>query len=562
MAKQIIFSKDAREALKRGVDTLANAVRVTLGPKGRNVVLGKGYGSPEITNDGVTIAKEIELENKIENLGAEIVKEVSSKTNDVAGDGTTTAVVLTQAIIREGFKLATMGVNPVGIRIGMEAASEALVGELKKMAKPIKSRNEVLQVATVSAESKEIGEIIADTFEKVGKDGVITVEESQSFGVESELTKGMQFDKGYVSPYMITNADRMEAIYEDASILITDKKISTIGEILPILEKMAKAGRKELVIIAEEIEGEALPTLVLNKIRGTFNTLGIKAPGYGDRRKEMLEDIATVTGGKVISEEVGMKLENADLNMLGSARKIISSKENTTIVGGKGKKADIEARIAQVKVQISKTDSDFEKEKLQERLAKLTGGVAVIKVGAATETEMKYKKYKIEDAKEATKAAIEEGIVPGGGTALLKAGVIVAKNFADGTIKSPSKDIAREFETGFNILLRAVEEPLRQIAENAGREDGVVIVNAIKEAIEKDAKSNMGYDARADKIIPDMIKTGIIDPLKVTRSALQNSVSASSMLLTTEAVVADLPDKKDGHAHGGGMPGGGMGMDY
>lgn len=565
MSKQIVFKEKAREALKRGVDTLADAVKVTLGPKGRNVVLGKSYGSPDITNDGVTIAKEIELEDKIENMGAEIVKEVSTKTNDVAGDGTTTAVVLAQAIIRDGLKLVNVGVNPMGLKAGMEAATEQLVTALKKMAKPLKSHNEILQVATISSESQEIGEIIADTFEKVGKDGVITVEESQSFGVESELVKGLQFDKGYVSPYMITNAERMEAVYENCSVLITDKKISAISEILPLLEKLAQSGKKELVIIADDVEGEAMATLIVNKIRGTFSTLAIKAPGYGDRKKEMLEDIAVVTGGKVISEEVGMKLEKADLNMLGGARRIIATKENTTIVGGKGKKTEIEDRVAQVKNQINQTTSDFDKEKLQERLAKLSGGVAVIKVGAATETEMKYKKFKIEDAKEATKAAIEEGIVPGGGTALVKAAVVVAKDFSEGKFKAFSKDIAREFETGIKMILRAVEEPLRQIALNAGREDGSVIVNTIKDEISAHPNSNIGYDASGDKIISDMMKTGIIDPVKVTRAALQNAVSASGMLLTTEAVVADLPEKNpsaSGHAHGG-MPGGmGGGMDY
>ncbi|MBU2633490.1 chaperonin GroEL [Patescibacteria group bacterium] len=559
MAKQIIFNEKAREALKRGVDTLANVVKVTLGPKGRNVVLGKSFGSPDITNDGVTIAKEIELEDKIENMGAEIVKEVSSKTNDVAGDGTTTAVVLAQAIINGGLKFATMGVNPIGINIGLDTAGKHLIDALKKMAKPIKSYNEILQVATISSESEEIGKIIADTFEKVGKDGVITVEESQSFGVESEMVKGLQFDRGYSSPYMITNAERMEAVYENCSILITDKKISSIKEILPILEKLAQSGKKDVVIITDDVEGEALATLVVNKIRGTFNALAVKAPGYGDRKKEMLEDIAVVTGGKVISEETGMKLENAELNMLGGARKIISTKENTTIVGGKGKKQDVEQRIEQTRNQISNTTSDFEKEKLEERLAKLSGGVAIIKVGAATETEMKYKKFKIEDAKEATKAAIEEGIVSGGGTAYIKAASIVSKDFAEGKIKSPSKDIAREFETGVNLLLRAVEEPLRQIAKNSGREDGSVIVNAIKEEVAKHPNSNIGYDAHKDKIINDMIKAGIIDPLKVERSALQNAISASSMLLTTEAVVADLPEKKDEHM-GGGMPGGMGGM--
>jgi len=562
MSKQIIFDEQARSALKRGVDMLANAVKVTLGPKGRNVVLGKGFGSPEITNDGVTIAKEIELEDKVENMGAEIVKEVSTKTNDLAGDGTTTAVVLAQAIIKEGLKYSTMGINPIGVKTGIETASKHLVDELRKMSKPIKSHNEVLQVATISSESKEIGEIIADTFEKVGKDGVITVEEGQSFGIESEIVKGLQFDKGYSSPYMITNVERMEAVYENCNILITDKKISSISEILPLLEKLAQSGKKDLVIIAEDVEGEALATLVVNKIRGTFNALAVKAPGYGDRKKEMLEDIAIVTGGKVVSEETGMKMENAELNVLGSARRVIASKENTTIVGGKGKKQHIDERIRQVKSQIEQIDSEFDKEKLEERLAKLSGGVAVIKVGAATETEMKYKKLKIEDAKEATKAAIEEGIVPGGGTALLKAGVVVSKDFQEGKIKTPSRDIVREFETGFQLLLRAIEEPLRQIAMNAGREDSSVIVADIKDELDEHPLSNIGYDARKDDIINDMIKAGIIDPLKVTRSALQNAVSAASMLLTTEAVVADKPDDKNcscSSGPGGGMPGGGMG---
>ncbi|PJE73051.1 MAG: chaperonin GroEL [Candidatus Tagabacteria bacterium CG10_big_fil_rev_8_21_14_0_10_40_13] len=562
MSKQILFNEQARLALKRGVDALANAVKVTLGPRGRNVVLAKGFGSPEITNDGVTIAKEIELEDKVENIGAELVKEVSTKTNDVAGDGTTTAVVLVQAIINEGLKYVTMGVNPVGIKIGIETAGRHLVEALKKMAKPIKSRNEILQVASLSSESKEIGEIIADTFEKVGKDGVITVEESQSFGIESEMVKGTQFDKGYVSHYMITNAERMEAVYENCNILITDKKISSVNEILPLLEKLAQTGKKELVIIADDVDGEALATLIVNKLRGTFNTLALKAPGYGDRKKEMLEDIAIVVGGKVISEDVGMKLDKTELNMLGSSRRVISTKENTTIVGGKGKKQDIEDRIKQIKAQIEKSDSDFDKEKLQERLAKLSGGVAVIKVGAATETEMKYKKFKIEDAKEATKAAIEEGIVPGGGTALLKAAAVVSKEIKEGKLKTPSRDVAREFETGVNLLLRAVEQPLRQIVLNTGREDGSVIVSAIKKEAEEHPQSNIGYDAYKDTIIADMIKAGIIDPLKVARSALQNAVSASAMLLTTEAVVADKPEKKDEHGHGdmgagmgGGMPG-------
>ena len=554
MAKQILFDEKARASLKRGVDMLADAVKLTLCPKGRNVVLGKGFGSPEITNDGVTIAKEIELEDKIENMGAEIVKEVASKTNDIAGDGTTTAVVLAQAMIKEGFKFVTMGVNAMGIRLGIEEATKYVIEALKKMAKPIKNREEIMQVATVSSELEEVGNIIADTLEKVGKDGVVTVEESQTFGVESEIVKGMQFDRGYVSPYMITNAERMEAVYEDCHILITDKKISAISEILPVLEKVVQTGKKELVIIADDLEGEALATLVVNKIRGTFSALAVKAPGYGDRRKEMLEDIAIVTGGKVISEELGLKLDKIDLNMLGQARRIIADKENTTIVGGKGKKQAIEDRIAQVRIQIKNTDSEFDREKLEERLAKLSGGVAIIKVGAATETEMKYKKFKIEDAVNATKAAIAEGIVPGGGTAFVKAGAIVSKMLEEKKIKSPSKELAREFDAGFEILLKSLEEPLSQIVKNAGK-DGGAIVSEIKKGVSENPSSNIGYNALSDKVVVDMIKAGIIDPVKVTRSALENAASAAAMLLTTEAVIADLPEKEHKHMPGPGMGG-------
>jgi len=556
MAKQILFDEKARAGLKRGVDMLADAVKITLGPKGRNVVLSKGFGAPDITNDGVTIAKEVELEDKIENMGAEIVKEVASKTNDVAGDGTTTAVVLAQSIIKEGFKFVTMGMNAVGIRLGIEEAIKRVVEVLKKMAKPIKNRQEIMQVASVSSESEEIGNIIADTLEKVGKDGVVTVEESQTFGVDSEIVKGMQFDRGYVSPYMITNAERMEAIYEDCHILITDKKISAINEILPVLEKVVQTGKKELVIIAEDLEGEALATLVVNKIRGTFSALAVKSPGYGDRRKEMLEDIAIMTGGKVIAEELGLKLDKVDLNMLGQARRIICTKENTTIVGGKGKKQAIEDRVNQIRLQIKQTDSEFDREKLEERLAKLSGGVAVVKVGAATETEMKYKKFKIEDAVNATKAAISEGIVPGGGTAFIKAGVIVNKQFEENKIKAPSKEIAKEFNAGFEILLKSLEEPLAQIVKNAGNEQGGAIVSAVKNSVGESSSSNFGYDALSGKVIPDMIKAGIIDPVKVTRSALENAASAASMLLTTEVVIADLPEKK-GQSYA--MPPSGMG---
>ncbi|MBU1160103.1 chaperonin GroEL, partial [Patescibacteria group bacterium] len=433
-----------------------------------------------------------------------------------------------------------------------------IVKSLKKMAKAIKNKEEIAHVATISAESQELGKIIADAIDKVGKDGVVTVEESQSLGIESELVKGMQFDKGFVSAYMITDSERMEAVCDDPVFLITDKKISSINEILPLLEKLAKSGKKELVIIAEDVDGDALATLVVNKLRGTFSTLAVKAPGYGDRKKEMLQDIAIVTGGKLISEEVGIKLENADLNMLGRARRIIADKDKTTIVGGKGKKEEIEKRIEQVKNQMANTDSDFDKEKLQERLAKLSGGVAVIKVGAATETEMKYKKLKIEDAVNATKAAIEEGVVPGGGVALVKAGVLVSQDFESGKIKSPSKDIVKEFETGFEILLKAVEEPMRQIVANAGKKEGPVIVNQIKEEVLKNKNSNKGYNAQADSIVADMIKSGIIDPVKVTRVCLQNAASAAAMLLTTEVAIAEKPKPPTQTA----PPGGGMDMGY
>ena len=558
MAKQIIFREKAKEGLKRGIDAVADAVKITLGPKGRNVILEKGYGAPTITNDGVTIAKEIEMEDRVENMGAEIAKEVASKTNDSAGDGTTTAVVLTQAIVKEGMRVTTLGVNPLGIRKGIESATQAVVEALKKIAKPIKNKEEIEQVATVSAESVEFGKMIAHAIDKVGKDGVVTVEESQSFDVESEFVEGMQFDKGYVSPYMITNAERMEAVYEDAQILITDKKISSIQEILPLLEKIAGTGKKDLVIISDDVDGEALTTLVVNKLRGTFNALAIKAPGYGDRKKEMLQDIAILTGGKVVSEEVGLKLATVEVDVLGKARKIIATKDNTTIVGGKGKKKEIDERIGLIRKEISASDSNFDKEKLQERLAKLVGGVAVIKVGAATETEMKYVKMKIEDAVEATKAAVEEGIVAGGGTALLKANAIVAKDLADGKIKMP-KELTREYEVGFDILLRAIEEPLRQIVTNAGKHEGAVIANDIKKEIAKNSASNIGYDANADVIIPDMLKAGIIDPVKVTRTALQNAASAAAVLLTTEVAISEIPKEKPAMSPMGGGMGG---MDY
>lgn len=547
MAKDIKFSEDARKSIKRGVDKLADSVKVTLGPKGRNVVLDKGFGSPTVTNDGVTIAKEIELEDKYENVGAALVQEVASKTNDVAGDGTTTATLLAQAMINEGMKNVTAGANPVGIRSGIEKGVEKVTEELKSISKTVSGEKEISQVATISAKDKKIGDLIAEVMDSVGKDGVITVEESKMFGIDKEIVEGMQFDKGYVSPYMITDSDRMEAVFEDPYILITDKKISAVNDIVPLLEKLSQAGKKDLVIIADEVEGEALATLVVNKLRGAFNTLAIKAPGFGDRKKEMLEDIAIVTGGQVISEEVGLKLENTEINMLGQARKVVAAKENTTIVDGKGKRSKIEERVDQIKKEIELNDSDFDKEKLQERLAKLSGGVAVIKVGAATETEQKEKQHRTEDALNATRAAIEEGIVPGGGVALVRA--IAALD----NVKAANSDE----ETGINILRRALEEPVRQIARNAGREGSVILAEV------KKRKQREGYNADKDKY-EDLVEAGIIDPTKVTRSAVQNAASIASMFLTTEAVVTDLPEEKGEAAPampgGGGMPGmGGMG---
>ena len=551
MSKQIKFNNDAREALKKGIDSVADAVKITIGPRGRNVVLEKSYGAPLITNDGVSIAKEISLSDKFENMGAEIVKEIANKTNDIAGDGTTTAVVLTQAIANDGLKQATMGANAMGIRLGIEAASEAVVEELKNSAKQIKSRDEIKQVATISSESEEIGAIIAETIDKVGKDGVVTVEESQSFGIESDVALGLQFDKGYVSPYMITSAERMEAEFQDVPILITDKKISSIKELLPILEKLAESGKKELVIIAEDVDGEALATLVVNKLRGALSVLAVKAPGYGESKKAVLEDIALVSGGSVVSEDLGIKIENTELNMLGRANKVIATKDNTTIVGGKGKKSDIEARLSQLKKQIENSSSKYDKEKLQERVAKLSGGVAVIRVGAATETEMKYLKLKIEDAVNATKAAIEEGIVPGGGSALVKAGMAVEKK----GVKNTSASFETEFQIGVKVLLNALQHPLKQIAINAGKDDGSVIVDKIR-----NAKGNTGYDARKDEIVPDMIDAGIVDPVKVTRSGVQNAASAVGILLTTEVAVVDEPKNEKATPDMSAMGGMGMGM--
>ncbi len=527
MAKEIKFNEKARASLKKGVNILADTVKVTLGPKGRNVVLDKGFGAPTITNDGVTIAKEIELENKFENLGAEIVKEVASKTNDLAGDGTTTATILAQKIINEGLKNVTAGTNPLAIRRGIEKGTELVVAELKKMAKVVKKESEIADVATIAAGDEEVGKLLAEIMYAFDdpKSSVITVEESQTLGLEKEIVEGMQFDEGYVSPYMITDTETMEAVLEDPYILLYDGKISNVKDFLPLLEKIASEGKKELLLIAEEIEGEALATLVVNKLRGSLNAIAAKSPGFGDNKKEMLADIATLTGAEVISEELGMKLEKAETSMLGSARKVVVTKDNATIVGGKGKKSMIKARVEHIKKEIIKA-SDYDREKLQERLAKLTGGVGIIKVGAATEVELNEKKHRIEDALSATKAAVEEGIVPGGGVALLKAAKALE-----------SIKLEKEEKIGIDILRRALEEPMRQIVSNAGKEASVVIEEARKKEV------GIGYNAALGKF-EDMLKAGIIDPVKVTRSALQNAASGAAMLLTTEAVVTDLPEKK------------------
>ena len=535
MAKQIQYSEQARKKLKNGVDKLANAVKVTLGPRGRNVVLDRGFGSPTITNDGVTIAKEIELEDKIENLGAEIVKEVASKTNDVAGDGTTTATVLAQAIITEGLKNVAAGANPLALKKGIEIATKKAVEFLKSISKPVSKKEEIAKVATISAEDEEMGNLIAEVIDEVGKDGVITIEESKTFGLQKEVVKGLQFDRGFISPYMVTDAEHMKAELEDPYILITDRKISSLNDIVPILEKIVSSGKKDLVIIADEVEGDALATLVVNKLRGIINVLAVKAPGFGDRKKEMLQDIAVVTGGQVISEEVGLKLDKVELEMLGRARKVISTKENTTIVEGKGKKEEIEARINQIKRQIEETESDFDREKLEGRLGKLSGGVAVIKVGAPTEVEQKARQHKAEDALAATKAAIEEGIVPGGGVALIRA----SQSLEDLEIKEKDADLERDVRTGVEILRKAMEFPLRQISENAGVDAGVVVAK-VKAAKEQ----SFGFNALTLQF-EDLGKAGIIDPTKVVRSALENASSAAATFLTTEAVVTDIPEKKE-----------------
>ncbi len=538
MAKQIKFSEDARKKMKVGVDKLADAVKVTLGPRGRNVALDKGFGAPTITNDGVSIAKEIELKDKFENIGAEIVKEAASKANDVAGDGTTTATVLTQAVITEGMKVVSSGVDPLGVQRGIRKGTEETVKFLKKISKPVSGRDEIANVATISAEDSELGNLIADIIDEIGKEAVITVEESQTLGLSKEVVQGMQIDKGYVSPYMVTNPDKMEASLDDPYILITDKKISSLQEILPLLEKLAKAGKKELVIIADDVEGDALATLVVNKIRGIFNALAIKAPGFGDRKKEMLQDIAILTGGEVVTETLGLKLEDTEIRMLGRARRVVTDKDKTTIVDGQGKKDEIEARVNQLKKEYTQSTSSFDKEKIQERVAKLSGGVAVIKVGAATEVETKAKKDKIEDALNATKAAVEEGIVPGGGVALAQASQMLAEKYSE----KKKNELNSAEMVGINILEKALQVPLRQIAENAGR-DGGVVVDKVLEG-NKGEQKNYGFNAATGKY-ENLVESGVIDPTKVVRSSLQNAVSAASMFLTTEAVVTDLPEKKE-----------------
>ncbi|MBI5456133.1 chaperonin GroEL [Candidatus Kaiserbacteria bacterium] len=550
-AKKVIFDAEVRGALKRGVDIVAGAVRVTLGPRGRNVALGKSWGGPTITNDGVSIAKEIELADKFENMGAAIVKEVATKTNDKAGDGTTTAVVLTQAIVHEGLKRTALGANAMMVRRGIEKAAKDAVEQLRKDAREVKGKNEIRQVASISAESEELGKTIADVVEKVGKDGVVTVEESQTTETSYEYVEGLEFDRGYVSAYMITNADRMEAEMRDAHIMITDRKISTVKEILPLLEKLAQSGKRDLLIIADDVEGEALATFIVNKLKGAFNVLAVKAPGYGDRKKDLLQDIAITVGAQVISEDLGIKLENADLSMLGRANRVVATKDSTVIVGGKGKKSEIEARVTSLKKQAENTDSKFDKEKIDERIAKLSGGVAVIRVGAATETEMKYLKDKIEDAVNATKAAIAEGIVSGGGSALAKVGEKLSRK-----VDPKAHD---EHTIGYRILLTALSAPLLQIAKNSGREDGPVV---LQEIIKKGG--NFGYNAASESVdaeIVDMFEAGIIDPVKVTRSCVENAASAAAVLLTTEAAVADEPEDKKA-APAGGMPGGMGGEDY
>ena len=535
MAKELKFDADARKALEAGVDAVANAVKVTLGPKGRYVVIDKRFGAPTITNDGVTIAREIDVEDPFENQGAQLVKEVATATNDVAGDGTTTATVLAQAIVRQGLKNVTAGAQPLALKRGIEYAVDEIVTGIGKQSKEVTGKDQIARVATISAGDEDIGDVIADAIEKVGKDGVVNVEEGQTFGMDLEFTEGMQFDKGYISPYMVTDQDRMEAVLDDAYVLIANQKIGSVRDVLPVLEQVMQSG-KALLIIAEDVEGEALATLVVNKLRGTFTGVAVKAPGFGDRRKRMLEDIAILTGGEVITEEMGLKLENTQISQLGHARRIVVSKDTTTIVDGAGDSDAIKGRVNQIKAEVDNTDSDFDREKLQERLAKLSGGVAVVKVGAATETEMKEKKHRVEDALQATRAALEEGIVPGGGVALLQA----SKNV------DPAKRDDEDERTGVKIVLRAVEEPLRQIAENSGLEGSVVVADVAK------AKAGFGLNAATGEIV-DLVAAGVIDPAMVTRSALQNAASIAKNILITEAIIAEMPEADAGH---GGMPGG------
>ncbi len=547
MAKEIKFSVDARKSIVNGIDIVADAVKSTIGPKGRNVIIDKGYGAPTVTNDGVTIAKEIELEDKFENMGAELIREVADKTNDAAGDGTTTSTVITQAIVREGLKFVETGINPIGIRRGLEDAKNEVIELLKKSSKKITSKEAMAQVATISAESSEMGDMIAEVMDRVGKDGVITVEEAQTVGLSYELVEGMQFDKGYISPYMITDAESRRAEIKDPAILITDKKISSMSELMPLLEKISGSGKKDLVIIAEDVDGEALATLILNKIRGALNVVAIKAPEFGDNRKEVLEDLAIVTGASVITEEKGMKLESAEMDVLGSALKVVSTNDSTTIVDGKGSKKAIKERVSEILNRAKNEDSDYEIEKLKKRAAKLTGGVAVIKAGAATETEMTYTKHKLEDALAATKAAVEEGIVAGGGTAFVKSA---------SKMKIP-ENAGNEYRAGYKTLMNALTAPLKQIVENAGERDAGVVLNEVV-----NSKIGYGYNALTNEFEEDMVKAGIIDPLKVSRTALENAVSVASMLLTTEVAITDLPKKEEDvpAGMGGVMPGGMPGM--
>ncbi|MFN8460545.1 MAG: chaperonin GroEL [Anaerolineales bacterium] len=546
-AKQIVFSEDARRKLKNGMNVVANAVGATLGPKGRNVAIDRKFGSPTVTHDGVSVAKEIELEDPFENMGAQLLKEAASKTNDIAGDGTTTSTVLAHAIVNEGLKTLEAGYNPMLLKHGISLATETVVEELRKMSVKIDTKGDIASVATNSAADEEIGGLIADVMDKVGKDGVITVEESKSMQFEQEFVEGMQFDRGYLSPYFITSADKMEAIIADAYVLINEKKISAAQDIVPLLEKLVQIGKRELVIIAEDIDGEALATLVLNKLRGMLNVLAIKAPGFGDRRKAMLQDIAILTGGTVIAEETGRKLETATLQDLGRAEKVISDKENTTIIGGKGKKADIEGRIKEIRSEIEKSTSDYDKEKLQERLAKLSGGVAIIRVGAATETEMKEKKHRVEDALSAARAAVEEGIVPGGEISLINAGAKLDK------LAKENGDEDSEVRVGINIVKKALEAPIRRLASNAGQ-DGSVIIDTVRRTAAEKKNKNIGYNVLTNKYV-DMIEAGVIDPVKVVRGALENAASIASMILTTDVLITDMPEKEKPAP---AMPPGGM----